>query len=530
MGLNVRDNRIRPLLALTVAATAATGALLAGSAQAQTPAVPPSVTAEAERVTSQDLYRHATWTWSFVDQDTGERLYERSPETMIEPGSLNKNYSSSTVLRTLGPNYRFRTPVHRIGSVSGSTLKGNLVLVGKGDYSFGLREKGSEFLWTNVDHSEAGKVPGAELVDGDPLAGVNGLARAVRGTGIRRVDGDVVVDDRMFTPYDEWDDGLLTPILVNENFIDIVVKPGARSGAAASVRWRPGTAAYRIANRVRTSARGGSGSISVEQTGPRTVTVSGTIPAGARDVLNAFEVPDPAAFARTAFIEALRRAGVTVTASTVGENPRNLLPRSRSYPASTKLGEHVSGPLSEFVKVIMKTSYNRSADLMVCLTAVASGSRSCPAGLRTVERSIRSFGANPGASTFVFDGAGSNDVTRTTARDMTTLMRSVSRSSFATPFKNTLPILGVDGSLVTVLPDSPAKGKIFAKTGTRARTTPTGRIVGLAKALSGYIETGSGRRIVFSVFQSGTAVTSIDDIIAQSQDVARIPAAVQQAY
>ena len=81
-----------------------------------------------------------------------------------------------------------------------------------------------------------------------------------------------------------------------------------------------------------------------------------------------------------------------------------------------------------------------------------------------------------------------------------------------------------------MLPDSPAKGKIFAKTGTRARTTPTGRIVGLAKALSGYIETRSGRRIVFSVFQSGTSVTSIDDIIAQSQDVARIPAAVQQAY
>jgi D-alanyl-D-alanine carboxypeptidase/D-alanyl-D-alanine-endopeptidase (penicillin-binding protein 4) len=86
-----------------------------------------------------------------------------------------------------------------------------------------------------------------------------------------------------------------------------------------------------------------------------------------------WEVDHPPEFARTAFIEALQRAGVTVTAPATGRNPVALLPPKGSYRAADRVGQHVSATLAQFAKLIRKVSYNRGADLMVCLAAVQDG-------------------------------------------------------------------------------------------------------------------------------------------------------------
>ena len=49
--------------------------------------------------------------------------------------------------------------------------------------------------------------------------------------------------------------------------------------------------------------------------------LTGTITADSDPVLKVYAFKDPATFARTAFIEALGRAGVTVTADPVATNP-----------------------------------------------------------------------------------------------------------------------------------------------------------------------------------------------------------------
>jgi D-alanyl-D-alanine carboxypeptidase len=50
----------------------------------------------------------------------------------------------------------------------------------------------------------------------DPLSALDELAAAVKAAGIARVNGDVVVDDRLFMPH-KFPDGLLSPMWVNEN-------------------------------------------------------------------------------------------------------------------------------------------------------------------------------------------------------------------------------------------------------------------------------------------------------------------------
>jgi serine-type D-Ala-D-Ala carboxypeptidase/endopeptidase (penicillin-binding protein 4) len=124
------------------------------------------------------------------------------------------------------------------------------------------------------------------------------------------------------------------------------------------------------------------------------------------------EITDPSAFARTAFIEALQRAGVSVTATPTGPNPAALLPTKDSYPAADKLGEHVSANLAAYIKLIMKVRYNRGADLMSCPAAVKTGS---PTASRTGGRGQhRHRPRRVQGQVFPFDGAGSDDQSRVT--------------------------------------------------------------------------------------------------------------------
>ena len=94
---------------------------------------------------------------------------------------------------------------------------------------------------------------------------------------------------------------------------------------------------------VKTVKAGGATDLTVTQPKPNVFEVSGTIAADAGPTLRVGEIPNPASFARTAFIEALQRAGVKVTASATGPNPVDRLPAKSSFPADQRVAEHVSG-------------------------------------------------------------------------------------------------------------------------------------------------------------------------------------------
>jgi D-alanyl-D-alanine carboxypeptidase/D-alanyl-D-alanine-endopeptidase (penicillin-binding protein 4) len=63
-----------------------------------------------------------------------------------------------------------------------------------------------------------------------------------------------------------------------------------------------------------------------------------------------------------------------------------------------------------------------------------------------------------------------------------------------------LPILGVDGTLADIQRSSPARGKVFAKTGTDdSDNYLTGGGV-YEKGLAGYTTTRSGRHVAFAFY------------------------------
>ncbi len=360
-------------------------------------------------------------------------------------------------------------------------------------------------------------------MSGDPLKALNALAREVRASGIRRAS-DVVIDDRLFETFTGWPDGEITPVWVNENLIDITLRPTAK-GKDAAYTWRPKTAAYRVVSAVRT---GSTTDITVDAPRPGVVRVQGTIEAGSGSTVRTFLVTDAQAFARTAFIQALERAGVAIDAETTGDNPTGELPRSRTYPASARVGEWVSPRFNEYVKVVNKVSYNRGADLLACLVGARVGIRDCEAGLGRSAEIVQGFGV-PGAGFNNFDGAGSDDRAKHVPTTLNALNKAATSQPWGALYRQDLPQLGVPGGgdIATFGQNSPVRGKLQAKTGTRgggAPGAPSGLLI--TRGLSGYLTGASGREYLITVIVNNVALTSFDTIIRAIEDQVKIVEAV----
>src|SRR5204862_6614786 len=130
----------------------------------------------------------------------------------------------------------------------------DLVVIASGDLTMGGRLKPDGSIdYVTIDHADAGSVPGASLTPEDPMAGLDDLARQVRSQGISHIQGDVIIDDRLFKP----DSGLVaqTPIIINDNVIDVLTTP-TQPGQPATLDWRPQTTANHVNFQVSTVDKG----------------------------------------------------------------------------------------------------------------------------------------------------------------------------------------------------------------------------------------------------------------------------------
>jgi D-alanyl-D-alanine carboxypeptidase/D-alanyl-D-alanine-endopeptidase (penicillin-binding protein 4) len=521
MGRIPNSGRILALVGL-----AACGAW-APTASAATGPVP-GLDAAALKVMNGPAYASGQWYISVRDLATGKPVISLNAGALVEPGSVVKTYSMGAGWLHFGPDHHVVTPVKRSGKLVRGTLEGNLILVGKGDMTLGGRTRpDGKVDFTNLDHNDANALPGATLTPENPLAGIDQLARQVRRSGVRTVSGDVIVDDRLFRTF-QLENGPVTPIIVNNNLIDFTTTPG-RPGKVAAVAMRPKVAPWKVTSRVRTVAAGRRTKIAVSSPAHGRVLLSGTIAAGSKPVVNTYAFRDPARYARTALIQALRRAGVTVKADAVATNPARLLPSRRAVAALPAVARLRSLSLDQEATYTLKVSYNRGAQTMICLLAVAAGSRKCDAGLAKAAKIWRAAGLDTDGAVLI-DGSGlpGNLITADNQVQLETIM---ARRPDAAAWRATLPIMGVDGSLAMVQPGGPATGKIFAKTGTLAAGDLfNNRILFPAKALGGYMDTRSGRHFAFAVVASNSVFSDIEGAFKANDDVGKVVTIIQQSF
>lgn len=488
------------------------------------------------QVMNKPRYTSAKSQWSMIvmDAGTGQILYSLNPDTMIFTASVRKLYSVATALGVIGADHRFQTPVYRNGTVDTTgKLTGDLIIEASGDLTFGGRLKPDGTVdFTDYDHNDARGFQGAILTPEDPLTAMNSLAAQVRASGITSVNGDVIVDDRLFDSFRVPNGNvLISPMLVNENVIDMTLSPGAAVGQPGGLDWRPRTSAMTFQGTTVTGAAGTEPDIVVSGDGFNeaplncfatpgcTATVSGeaglvtpaTIPLAYKSALignniyvSNVRVDDPPSFARTAFIDALTRAGVTVSAPAVQANASAALPASQGYTSANQVASFTSPPYSEFAKLILKVSLNTGANLSLMYQGVAQGVRTVDEALVTERNYLTgTLGLNGASFDFPTNGSGTPD-SRATARTTATLLQTMSRGANAAVYRNALAILGTDGSLAAVGQTVAGKQNILVKSG--ATIDASGQMVAINMA--GYISAKSGRQLAYALFVNNAGPAS----------------------
>ena len=477
-----------------------------------------SLSDRVAEVMARPAFRHAMFGVKVAALDQDTVLFSVNPDKLFVPGSTTKLVTTGTALGAFGSDFRFRTRVYRTGPVTAGVLTGDLVLVASGDPNLSHRIRGDSLRFVDEDHSY-GNDPATDLIPGDPLMVMRELAGQIKAHGIRRITGQVRIDLSLFEANErELGTGvMLSPIVVNDNIIDLIIAPGDKAGALATVTASPATGYLRVINRV-VSVADSAVPVSIQTDsltpgGTRVVILTGRKLVGKPAELLTYKLAEPDRFAAWGLTQALRDAGVTVT------SPR---PGGRAARTSTAddiaVAEHVSPPFREAAKVILKVSQNLHASLLPYIVGALKGKEPTPQGGFDYENTFLKNAGLELSGAVQSDGAGGAALY--TPNFIVAFLTWMSHQPYAADYVHALPILGTDGTLAKISRGAPAAGHVFAKTGTFVSEDKLNRgLVVDGKGLGGYVTTRSGRRLVFAIYINRVKLTNpadISDVVGQA--------------
>jgi len=271
--------------------------------------------------------------------------------TALCPASSLKTVTTGAALGILGPDFRFETALAATAPLNAQgVIEGNLLLVGGGDPTFAQED-------------------------------LKKLADAAVAGGLKRVAGRLLVETAVFpqNPVNEhWNWGDIGNaygagafgLNLDHNRLEVRFQPGAQPGAPARfLEGGPAPRDTRWENQVLTGPAG-SGDEVVVYSEPygRTITLSGTVPAGERSFAVAGAIPDPPALAAE-----LLRARLTSAGVNFAEGPGPFPSAAR-----TTLATHQSEPLAEIIDHLHKVSDNLEAQCLFLTIGRKQGTE--PAG------------------------------------------------------------------------------------------------------------------------------------------------------
>jgi dihydroorotase/N-acyl-D-amino-acid deacylase len=490
-----------------------------------------------QKVIARPEFAHANFGIEFYSLDAGKVIYAVNADKLFVPASTTKILTEGTLLAKLGADYRFRTRVYRTGPIdSKGKLKGDLILVASGDPNLSNRiQPDGTLAFVDQDHSYQGPA-----LPGDPLLVIKQLAKDVATKGIRKIEGRVLIDTTLFPdgPREGGTEVVMSSIMINDNVIDVLAKPGAKVGDPIVLDSSPQTSYIRIVNHMITSPADSKPSLepqifSANPDGSVVVTLSGTLPLGIATQPASIAVPSPRKFAETVFREALVAAGVQIK-SVANSASADFSSATRSYIPENQVAEHVSPPLSEEIKITLKVSQNLHAGMGPYLlgTLIAKDTNApLDAGFKVEREFLQSAKLNlSGAAQG--DGAG-GDWADLFSPDfiVTYLTYWTTRPDYEVFFK-ALPILGKDGTLAKIQTNSPGAGHVHAKTGTfGSEDKLNGKLMLNGKGLAGYVITKAREKLAFAAYVNHVSLAPDADAAQQvaGQALGEIAAAAYDA-
>ena len=449
-----------------------------------------------------------------MDAETGVVLAQTGEHTVVNPASNAKLYTAAAALAILHGSHRYQTTLS--GTIKANTASG-LVLRGHGDPS--LR---TDDLWAMVQELKA--------------------------HGGKRVEGDIVVDQRFFdeqtTPPafeqqpNEWASfrAPVSAVALNGNSVTLTVRPQAVGSNAVTFFDPPGF--VEMEGAVKT-ADSGADTVGLElgKTGEGghklLAKLTGAVSADSKLVRYTKRVDDPQLLAGYALKSILEDNGVKVSGGvklsagsaavptsddddSKADDPKKSERKERASKGSV-LARHESEPLSTLLYALGKNSDNFYAEMI--FKSLAAEAKTRPGKSADSAEIVTSWVQKNdlGDTGFtVKNGSGLFDANRTTAASMAKLLRYVWQDAATkNEFVAQLSVGGVDGTLHKRFRDGRNRRAVHAKTGT----------LDDAIALSGYVLGPPGKNtIAFAILynkvsgRGGAARAAADKLVEQIQE------------
>ena len=406
-----------------------------------------------------------------------------NPETPVNPASVMKLVTTRAALGLLGPQFRHQTRIATTGRLEAGVLRGDLFFQGGGD---------------------------PKLVVED----LDEIAKRLKSMGIERIEGNLVVDGTRFDepeidpgqfdgrPFSTYNVGPHAA-MVNFKSVKVSVWPeaGKRVRVMTEPRFRDQELLQKIqlidggCNKNRVSARMEQPTKGAE---PKLL-VSGVIGKQCNGVDFYVSVMDHARFAMTAFRAAWEATGgVMKVKQQTGITPEN---------ARTLVQWESPRPLIELVADINKLS-NNPMTRQLFLTLSAGEGR--PATRQESRLAVKAYLASRGLvfpELVIDNGSGLSREERISAKSLARLLADGLIGPDAQAWVETLPAVGIEGTVRNRMRNSVLEGRAWLKTGT----------LDDVRALAGYIRSAEGRWVVFVAMvndpQAAKAKPAMDSLV-----------------
>lgn len=469
---------------VSIAAALALLVAVSSGAHAQAPDAAPGDTALQQRIDAyiaQPQFKRADWGISVRSLATGRTVYDHHGERLFVPASTAKLFTAALALSRLGSNTRIATTLYATSTRvdSQGTLRGDLILYGRGDPSLGLAEASPD--WADR------------------------LAQALADRGVKRVNGNLIADATYFTgtpigagweanDLQTWYGAAPSALGVDGNLIRVKVERSARQCCTITVT--PTAAGVTLVDQTSAGATDPLGLY--RPVGSSTLYAIGQLPARTREHTYVLSMPDPALTAGNVLRETLARHGIAVSGRVI---PLHWPAQDPALgQAGTRAIASIDSPtLAELVDHMLKNSDNLFAQALLLQVGVAARARNdCGAGSRPDTSSgwalcaLRGMLDSAGiaqSAVLLDEGSGLARRDLVTPNAFVDLLRWAATQPWGPNLRNALPVAGIDGTLANRLRQGDARANLQAKTGTLSH----------AYTLTGFVTDAAGEPLVFAL-------------------------------
>lgn len=405
-----------------------------------------------------------------INLETGETRLSLNPDVARNPASVMKLVTTLVALDTLGPAYQWRTEAWALGEFDGDTLNGDLLLKGYGD-PFLVTER----VWQ--------------------------MLRGLRGQGLRRIKGDLLIDDSYFdvVGYDPaaFDRQPLraynvepNALMMNFKVVRYSFEPDPAKNAV-QIRMDPELNNLKLINRL--SVRDGRcrgyqrGIAIIPNDGYDEFTFSGNFPSGCNIYSMTRAALDHNEFTYGLFRSMWREVGGEFDG---GWRKMAFEPPEDEEPYLT----FESWPLADVISRVNKYSNNVMARQL--LLTVAAEKYGPPATEESGRRAVKEWMAERGlddGNLELMNGAGLSRAARISVRQMAELLRFAWHRPYMPEFLSSMSVTGLDGTTSRRFDESDQlTGRAHLKTGS----------LDDVNAIAGYLQARSGTRYIVVTMQN----------------------------